>query len=341
MTTQSYLASPGAQSVHAAPSHHATKERSASGHSEGPHKDKKWKQILKFGSIGRKPGSSQGAASYEDRGHSGTAPKLPSIPTSAGSSLGGSFKPMQGSTVVADPNSLSNDSYSSGSQDGAVNDGALDESANTSAQSNGYSQKSMRRISSAPDAKKLYANGSFRANGHSGEGKNGQASPHLDSVGPMVSSTPMAVREDGFFPGSPVRMDSNATSFSSKDFEKASKSSKSGIAKSKSGIIFPGSRNKNGAKSGKGDFKAGNQLAPPSSAGAMAAAVQTNGHTLTHASSRGSFRRTYSSNSIKVKDVEVGPSSFSKVKMLGKGDVGKVYLVREKKTEKLFAMKGE
>lgn len=26
--------------------------------------------------------------------------------------------------------------------------------------------------------------------------------------------------------------------------------------------------------------------------------------------------------------------------MLGKGDVGKVYLVREKKTEKLFAMKG-
>ena len=26
--------------------------------------------------------------------------------------------------------------------------------------------------------------------------------------------------------------------------------------------------------------------------------------------------------------------------MLGKGDVGKVYLVREKKTDKLFAMKG-
>ncbi len=29
--------------------------------------------------------------------------------------------------------------------------------------------------------------------------------------------------------------------------------------------------------------------------------------------------------------VEVGPSSFSKIKMLGKGDVGRVYLVREKK----------
>ncbi|KIY49538.1 Pkinase-domain-containing protein, partial [Fistulina hepatica ATCC 64428] len=51
------------------------------------------------------------------------------------------------------------------------------------------------------------------------------------------------------------------------------------------------------------------------------------------------FRRTYSSNSIKVRQVEVGPSSFLKVKMLGKGDVGKVYLVKEKKTDKLYAMK--
>jgi len=38
--------------------------------------------------------------------------------------------------------------------------------------------------------------------------------------------------------------------------------------------------------------------------------------------------------------VKVGPSSFLKIKMLGKGDVGRVYLVREKKTDKLFAMKG-
>ncbi|CAG8503257.1 3941_t:CDS:10 [Acaulospora morrowiae] len=51
------------------------------------------------------------------------------------------------------------------------------------------------------------------------------------------------------------------------------------------------------------------------------------------------FRRTYSSNSIKVKRVEVGPDSFQKIKLLGKGDVGKVYLVREKKTNKLYAMK--
>lgn len=53
----------------------------------------------------------------------------------------------------------------------------------------------------------------------------------------------------------------------------------------------------------------------------------------------GSFRRTYSSNSIKVRNVEVGPASFDKIKLIGKGDVGKVYLVREKKSSRLYAMK--
>lgn len=53
------------------------------------------------------------------------------------------------------------------------------------------------------------------------------------------------------------------------------------------------------------------------------------------------FRRTYSSNSIKVRNVEVGPGSFDKIKLIGKGDVGKVYLVREKKSTRLYAMKGE
>lgn len=53
------------------------------------------------------------------------------------------------------------------------------------------------------------------------------------------------------------------------------------------------------------------------------------------------FRRTYSSNSIKVRNVEVGPGSFDKIKLIGKGDVGKVYLVREKKSSRLYAMKGE
>lgn len=52
------------------------------------------------------------------------------------------------------------------------------------------------------------------------------------------------------------------------------------------------------------------------------------------------FRRTYSSNSIKIRNVEVGPGSFDKIKLIGKGDVGKVYLVREKKSSRLYAMKG-
>ena len=52
------------------------------------------------------------------------------------------------------------------------------------------------------------------------------------------------------------------------------------------------------------------------------------------------YRRTYSSNSIKVRNVEVGPGSFDKVKLIGKGDVGKVYLVKERRSERLYAMKG-
>ncbi|KAL9059013.1 MAG: hypothetical protein Q9162_001401 [Coniocarpon cinnabarinum] len=51
------------------------------------------------------------------------------------------------------------------------------------------------------------------------------------------------------------------------------------------------------------------------------------------------YRRTYSSNSIKVRTVEVSPSSFDKVKLIGKGDVGKVYLVKERRSDRLYAMK--
>ncbi|KAI7863733.1 kinase-like domain-containing protein [Spinellus fusiger] len=50
-------------------------------------------------------------------------------------------------------------------------------------------------------------------------------------------------------------------------------------------------------------------------------------------------RRSYAANSIKISDVQVGPNSFSKLRLLGKGDVGKVYLVRQKGTNKTMAMK--
>lgn len=38
--------------------------------------------------------------------------------------------------------------------------------------------------------------------------------------------------------------------------------------------------------------------------------------------------------------IEVGPSHFSKIRLLGKGDVGRVYLVRDKHAGTLYAMKG-
>ncbi|KAI9023480.1 kinase-like domain-containing protein [Phycomyces nitens] len=54
---------------------------------------------------------------------------------------------------------------------------------------------------------------------------------------------------------------------------------------------------------------------------------------------RQSNRRSYAANSIKVREAQVGPSSFYRVRLLGKGDVGKVYLVRQKGTDKPMAMK--
>lgn len=52
------------------------------------------------------------------------------------------------------------------------------------------------------------------------------------------------------------------------------------------------------------------------------------------------IRRVSSVSKIsKIRDVEVNASSFEKIKLLGQGDTGKVYLVRERKEKKLFAMK--
>ncbi|KAI9332923.1 AGC protein kinase [Zopfochytrium polystomum] len=57
------------------------------------------------------------------------------------------------------------------------------------------------------------------------------------------------------------------------------------------------------------------------------------------ASPHRSFRRSRSSSALRVRDVEVGPGHFRKVKLVGKGDVGKVYLVTHKETDKVYAMK--
>lgn len=49
--------------------------------------------------------------------------------------------------------------------------------------------------------------------------------------------------------------------------------------------------------------------------------------------------RTYSHAATRIVDVQVSPSSFEKIRLLGKGDVGKVYLVRDLQSNRLYAMK--
>ncbi|EGW32834.1 uncharacterized protein SPAPADRAFT_150117 [Spathaspora passalidarum NRRL Y-27907] len=49
--------------------------------------------------------------------------------------------------------------------------------------------------------------------------------------------------------------------------------------------------------------------------------------------------RTYSNAATRVTDVKVNADCFEKIRLLGKGDVGKVYLVREKSSNRLYAMK--
>ncbi|KAJ3216950.1 hypothetical protein HK099_005664, partial [Clydaea vesicula] len=51
------------------------------------------------------------------------------------------------------------------------------------------------------------------------------------------------------------------------------------------------------------------------------------------------LRKIASRSSIRITDLEVGPKNYEKVKLIGKGDVGKVYLVKRKENGKLFAMK--
>lgn len=49
--------------------------------------------------------------------------------------------------------------------------------------------------------------------------------------------------------------------------------------------------------------------------------------------------RMYSHLATKIMDIQVNPSCFEKIRLLGKGDVGKVFLVKEKASSRLYAMK--
>lgn len=52
-----------------------------------------------------------------------------------------------------------------------------------------------------------------------------------------------------------------------------------------------------------------------------------------------SLGRMYSHLATKIMDIQVDPSCFEKIRLLGKGDVGKVFLVKEKALSRLYAMK--
>ncbi len=270
----------------------------SSGPSNGGGKDKKWKQMFKFGSIGRKASGSTTGTPSNDRSWQTDSAESGINKTGdyfehhqlAGSQAGSStFQPMNGSTVVTDPSSFSNDSYSSEDRNasGSIGDamtasasGKLQPPADISdadSTHQGFASRLMRRVSSAPDTNKLYKNGqngAVKQNEAGSSTKNGYLAP--DAAGGQhgqfaseggAPTTPSKDQANTYFSNSPVRMDSTATSFSYKDFEKGRSVSAKGSSTPKSGrIAFPGSGR---SKSSNGKDK--KQLPPPSSSANLAA----------------------------------------------------------------------
>lgn len=76
-----------------------------------------------------------------------------------------------------------------------------------------------------------------------------------------------------------------------------------------------------------------------SSSSSTTSTSSTNSINSSHSST--TTTRSIASNTVEKKDVTVGPSHFKKIRLLGKGDVGKVYLVEEKQTKQLYALKGK
>ncbi|XJO70614.1 hypothetical protein BDV3_000266 [Batrachochytrium dendrobatidis] len=58
-----------------------------------------------------------------------------------------------------------------------------------------------------------------------------------------------------------------------------------------------------------------------------------------HSSGSTKYKTSYSSNSIRLSAAEVSPHDFNKIRLIGKGDVGRVYLVQKKDDNSLYAMK--
>ncbi|GAA5925697.1 uncharacterized protein JCM15063_005093 [Sporobolomyces koalae] len=218
----------------------------------------------------------------------------------------------------------------------------------------------LRRVASAPNAKALFANGLFSSTTAASSSsdksypyptsKNGFLSP-TSQAGDLVPPLPTGVipvgdlRDSGASAHGSTGSGSGSRLTSSNSKKNSSKSSGSERGKStssssrSSSAKQPSNDTSNSPTRSRSSPTIANKspslLAPPSPNPAPASF--NNGGLA--GSPRAAFRRTYSSSSIRVRNREVGPSSFQKVKLLGKGDVGKVYLVREKQSQTLYAMK--
>ncbi|KAG9025837.1 hypothetical protein FRB95_009689 [Tulasnella sp. JGI-2019a] len=201
-----------------------------------------------------------------------------------------------------------------------------------SSSSTSAASRFIRRVASAPNAKRL-----FSSNNSGTIGKNGLlAAPTEPEIIPPLPTSPVGTTKSSFSPrighgtsdaGGSGSIDTLSSKSSSRD--------RSAGTPGKGGLKLPTITRPNRANSTVG-FAVNDHPSSPviGQHGELTMISPTTGTT-----PRQAFRRTYSSNSIKMRSVQVGPSSFQKIKLLGRGDVGRVYLVREKKTDKLFAMK--
>lgn len=210
----------------------------------------------------------------------------------------------------------------------------------------------LRRVASAPNTKALFS-GSFFSSSSSvyvASTKNGFLSPNGTSVPPLpVGIIPVGDLSDSYNHKSNPNSNSNGV-YHSSNYQSQSNKSNSQNKTPKTSTSTTKSSSGSNRSSSAPRSRSSPSLVPPSpsfshshfpssSSTSLSPPSPNPSQTGPNGSPRLAFRRTYSSSSIRVRSVEIGPSSFHKIKLLGKGDVGKVYLVKEKKTEKLFAMK--
>ncbi|GAA6013792.1 hypothetical protein JCM10207_008192 [Rhodosporidiobolus poonsookiae] len=225
----------------------------------------------------------------------------------------------------------------------------------------GIAGRLLRRVASAPNTKALFQGGLFGSSSSTAtsgttypypQGKNGflsssQRSNTAETIPPLPTGViPVGDLHDSGVSFGTSTPKSTATTKSSKQSASSSDRAKSTSSSARSsGGKQPASSSPTRSRSSPSIAAKATLPSSSSTPGLLAplspnpsASLSLNNGGLA-GSPRAAFRRTYSSSSIRVRDLQVGPSSFQKIRMLGKGDVGKVYLVREKQTQKLYAMK--